>query len=274
MSETVVMEENRNDCRNIRRGISGSTLKIIAIVTMLIDHIGAVVLARMILTYGTQSSITTVISRDALYQIYIVFRGIGRLAFPIFCFLLVEGFQRTGNRIRYAMRLAVFAFLSEIPFDLAFCSKVLEFSYQNVFFTLLIGLLTMMAVDAVPVMWGKLADKISIQVRGILTYLTTLAVIALGMLAATCLHTDYDYKGILCIMVLYFFRRSKKSQCIAGFCAFLWENYASLAFLLVGFYNGKRGMRLKMVFYLFYPLHLLILYGICVALGIHGCPAV
>lgn len=274
MCEAVIVEDKRTNSRKQKLGISGSTLKIIAIVTMLIDHIGAVVLARMILTYGTQSSITVVISRDTLYQIYTGCRNIGRLAFPIFCFLLVEGFQRTGNRIRYAIRLGVFAILSEIPFDLAFSSKVLEFSYQNVFFTLLLGLLTMMAADALPGLWEKVATKISTGARGLLTYLTTLAVMALGMLVATCLHTDYDYKGILCIMVLYFFRQSRKSQCIAGFCAFLWENYASLAFLIVGFYNGKRGMRLKLAFYLFYPLHLLLLYGICMALGIHGCPAV
>lgn len=274
MYETVIVEESRINSMNRKLGISGSTLKIIAIVTMLIDHIGAVVLARMVLSYGTHSGISAAISRDMLYQIYTISRNIGRLAFPIFCFLLVEGFQRTGNRIRYAIRLGVFAILSEIPFDLAFSSKVLEFSYQNVFFTLLIGLLTMMAADALLGLWEKTDGRISTEVRGILTYLTTLAVKVLGMLVATCLHTDYDYKGILCIMVLYFFRWSKKSQCLAGFCAFLWENYASLAFLIAGFYNGKRGMNLKMVFYLFYPLHLLILYGICVALGIHGYPAV
>lgn len=123
-----------------RKGLSGSALKIIAIVTMLIDHIAATVIIR-ILKFGGYN--------DGLYQLYRVMRNIGRIAFPIFCFLLVEGFMHTRDREKYALRLGCFAAVSEIPFDLAFNGKVLEVGYQNVFFTLLLGLLTMMAYDAV-----------------------------------------------------------------------------------------------------------------------------
>lgn len=255
-------------------GISGSTLKLIALVTMLIDHIGAVVLVRMILDNMAVDGTSGLIPRDTLYQIYTVFRSIGRLAFPIFCFLLVEGFQRTGNRGRYALRLGIFALISEIPFDLALSSKVLEFSYQNVFFTLLIGLLTMMVADAVHQLPEKIGNEENRNRMGILRYPIELVVLVAGMCVADFLHTDYDYRGVLCIMVLYFFRFHKIAQCVAGFCAFLWERIAPFSFVLVGFYNGKRGIPLKYVFYWFYPLHLLILYGICVALGIHGYPAV
>ena len=107
-----------------QKGLSGSTLKLIAIITMLIDHIGAAVIARLLI--AGQGS-------EMLYKIYYAMRAVGRVAFPIFCFLLVEGFFYTGSRKKYALRLFGFALLSEIPFDLAFSGKILEFGYQNVF---------------------------------------------------------------------------------------------------------------------------------------------
>lgn len=82
---------------------------------------------------------------NPLYQTDMVLRGIGRVAFPIFCFLLVEGFLHTKNVWKYAGRLALFALVSEIPFDLAFQGEWLFMGYQNIFFTLLVGLLVMIA---------------------------------------------------------------------------------------------------------------------------------
>ena len=122
------------------RGLSGSTLKLLAIITMFIDHVGAAVLARMIIMGN---------NTELLYKVYLTMRTIGRIAFPIFCFLLIEGFEHTRDRKKYALRLLAFAAISEIPFDLAFNSKVLEFGYQNVFFTLFIGLVTIMAMHEV-----------------------------------------------------------------------------------------------------------------------------
>lgn len=111
-----------------KKGISGSTLKMIAIVTMLIDHIGAAVLARLLMVNGlgeldqtnTDAIMQWLSANGALYWMYTVMRMIGRVAFPIFCFLLVEGFLHTHDVKKYAMRLGLFALLSEIPFDLAF----------------------------------------------------------------------------------------------------------------------------------------------------------
>lgn len=126
-----------------KRGISGSTVKLVAIITMFIDHFAAAVLARVLIfqihSYGEWS--------DPLYDIYQIMRMVGRLGFPIFCFLLVEGFEKTGSRTKYAFRLGLFALISEVPFDLAFSAKILEFKYQNVYFTLFLGLLALCAFD-------------------------------------------------------------------------------------------------------------------------------
>lgn len=251
------------------RGISGSTLKLIAIFTMLIDHIGAIVLARIliekgmmtILMSGDLNAMVAWITENAtLYYAYSIMRMIGRLGFPIFAFLLVEGFQRTGNVKRYVLRLGAFALISEIPFDLALSGQFMELSYQNVFFTLFIGLLTMVGFDAIEYKpWNK---ALKILLCGV--------VLAAGMTLAQILKTDYAAIGVACIMVLYIFRRKKVMQIAAGAVAFLWEITAPLAFIPIGFYNGKRGLKMKYVFYVFYPAHLLILYLISMAMGYTG----
>ena len=256
------------------RGISGSTLKLIAVVTMLIDHVGAVVVWRMILFNADTNGMEGMIPYDRLTQIYMIMRYIGRIAFPIYCFLLVEGFQKTRNKTKYALRLGVFALVSEIPFDLALSSRVLEFDYQNVFFTLFIGLLTMIVMEEAQSRLESAAGSKTGGTLMIAQSLLKLVILAAGALLAEALHTDYGAMGVICILVLYLFRGNKAAQITAGCCAFLWERTAPLAFIPIGFYNGKRGLKLKYFFYLFYPLHLLILYLLCVALGISGYPAV
>lgn len=232
-----------------QKGFSGSTLKLIAIITMLIDHIGAAVIARLLI--AGQGS-------EMLYKIYYAMRAVGRVAFPIFCFLLVEGFFYTGSRKKYALRLFGFALLSEIPFDLAFSGKILEFGYQNVFFTLLIGLLTIMLFDEVVKKqeWHPV-------LRSALLVIITFG----GMGAAYLLHTDYDAKGVLAILVFYMTRQMRGLQIVAGCLAFCWELPAIVAFIPIAFYNGKRGWNIKYLFYAFYPVHLLVLYLICVGMG-------
>lgn len=224
-------------------GISGSTLKIIAIVSMFVDHIGAAVLEKGLLVSSQVQN--NPVLYDRLHSIDHVLRLIGRPAFPIFCFLLVEGFLHTKDTKKYALRLFLFALISEIPFDLAILGNIMDFRAQNVFFTLLIGLLVMMG-----------ASYFSKNV-----WLQSL-IFVLGIGAGYFLHTDYGFKGVLLIELLYFFRYDRKSQCIAGACAFSWEATAPLAFLPILAYNGKRGLSLKYFFYLFYPIHLLILAGI------------
>ena len=112
-----------------RKGISAATLKWIALITMTIDHFAASGLFSQ-LAYG-------MVGWRLADQLYMLLRIIGRLAFPIYCFLLAEGFRHTRSRERYALRLGLFALISEIPFDLAACHVVWDWNDQNVFFTLL-----------------------------------------------------------------------------------------------------------------------------------------
>lgn len=239
------------------RGLSGSTLKLIAIITMLIDHIGAAVIARVLLS-GNWS--------PEMYEVYSSMRVIGRVAFPIFCFLLIEGFEHTRDRKKYALRLLAFAVISEIPFNLAFKSEVLEFGYQNVFFTLFIGLVTIMAIHVV---------EEKQEWHPCLRIAVAIVIGFAGMMVAYLLRTDYDAKGVMCILALYLFRKMRGLQILAGCIAFgSFELPALVAFIPIAFYNGKRGWNIKYFFYLFYPLHLVLLYLICWGMGIAGTPAV
>lgn len=236
-------------------GLTGSNLKWIAIITMFIDHIGAAVLERGLLPQIANS----VLAGNAFdflpadyrfwYHVNVIFRFIGRLAFPIFCFLLVEGFLHTKNKRNYALRLGLFALISEIPFDLAFHDSLLELTSQNVFFTLFLGLI---------VLWSLRYFEESLPApMAPLRYLVAVT----GMLVAHFFQTDYAAFGILLIVLLYEFRNNRKWQCIAGALLTLCNSYAApLSFLFLWFYNEERGKQLpKYFFYAFYPAHLLLL---------------
>lgn len=262
-----------------KKGISGSTLKIIALVTMLIDHFGAIILGRMMDQRGIYEILNTADAtalfewmgkHGGLFLIYTVLRYIGRVAFPIFIFLMVEGFARTRNKWKYLLRMLLFAVLSEIPFDLALRNQILEFSYQNIFFTLAIGLLAMIICEYIEKqVWSKgtIGSKL-------LAVMFTAAVILAAMVLAKVIASDYDWRGIACIMAIFLFRRNKVYQIVAGCIAFLWEFTAPLAFVPIAFYNGERGLKLKYVFYAFYPVHLLVLYVISLLCGLGAYIAV
>lgn len=129
-STLTIME---SEAKKVRKGVTGSTLKLIAIITMLIDHTAATILDRILIARSigglgnnnTQAAMDFMSDNAVIYGVYMIMRLIGRIAFPIFCFLLVEGFVHTHNKWKYALRLGLFALISEIPFDLAFKSKFL-----------------------------------------------------------------------------------------------------------------------------------------------------
>lgn len=205
-------------------GITGSGLKIIAIITMVIDHLGAV-----------------------LFPEHLIFRYIGRLSFPIFCFLLVEGFVHTRNIYKYVMRLGIFAIVSEIPYDLAFSNELFAWNKQNVFFTLCLGVATLYLLKNTRQKWE------------------TVIYIVFALLFAEMLKSDYGAFGIILIILFYMLYDDKAWKLTGGA---IWnfyngigiQSYGALAMVPIALYNGKRGMKLKYIFYLFYPLHLLLLY--------------
>lgn len=246
----------------MKKGLNGSVLKLIAVFTMLIDHIAAAWLLRAMYAGPTvldNALVTWLFRTGHIMEIYNGMRTIGRIAFPIYCFLLVEGFEHTKNWKKYAQRLGLFALISEIPFDLAFHSTYLNMEYQNVFFTLLIGLLTIVIYHRV-----EMQESVNYLAR----YVLQMGVLLVGMGVAELLGTDYGAKGILCIMVLYIFREKRIYQVVAGCFSFCWwELPAVIAFVPIALYNGERGWKLKYFFYLFYPLHLLLIYIVCVAMG-------
>ena len=110
--------------------ISQEGLKLLACLTMLIDHIGASLMIRLIQKTSAQTA--------SLVQLYYLMRIIGRIAFPIYCFLLVEGAHYTRNPKKYGLRLFVGMLLSEIPFDLAFDGRI-DMTSSSVMVTLLLG---------------------------------------------------------------------------------------------------------------------------------------
>lgn len=237
-------------------GISGYWLKLIAVISMLIDHTSAVILEQI----------------PGLENPAFFMRIIGRLAFPIYCFLLIEGFYHTRSRAKYAGRLFLFALISEVPFDLAFSSRVWDFSSNNVFFTLLFGLLMIWGIDKirqkfVPEMYGTKAAAIR-------TILIVLVVVAGGFLALL-LRTDYDLSGILTIFAIYMFYPKKVKGVGIGVLALtmlssIIEAAAFLDMIPIYFYNGTRGKQMKYFFYIFYPAHLLLLALIAYAMGLKG----
>ncbi|MBQ3514950.1 MAG: conjugal transfer protein TraX [Lachnospiraceae bacterium] len=252
------------------RGMTGSTLKLIAIITMLIDHIAATLLYRSMNHEMLINGIVTMEQRDAyisehilMFGAYTIMRCIGRIAFPIFCFLLVEGFLYTRNKGKYALRLGIFALISEIPFDLAVRNTICSFEGQNVFFTLLLGLLAMMCLEQIE---KKYSGK-----KGICILLCIL-ISVIFMVGAFLFKTDYAAGGVLTILIMYFFRKDKMKRMGFGVLALLscgvMECFAFVNLIFVNQYNGKRGSSLKYVFYCFYPVHLLILAFICIALKI------
>ena len=208
-------------------GLSGSTLKVIAVLSMIVDH-----WCYLFAEQGTD-----------IYEIGRMW--IGRGAFPIFCFLLIEGFLHTRNRRKYGQNLLLFALISEIPWNFVF-SNTWHHPTQNVFFTLFLGYLGLCALEA---LWEKPVLQLSCIV---------------GLFGFSYIfHADYGWHGFLLIMIMYLFRTRRILQALVST---LWMNYEwkmCFSFISINMYNGKRGFiqgkAAKYFFYLFYPVHLTIL---------------
>ena len=240
-------------------------LKCIALLTMTIDHAGA-----MLGAMGIQKAFTIGIPNMFALDVDVnLMRTIGRMAFPIYAFLIAEGCRRTRNQGKYILRLLVFALISELPFNMLVSASPLgvELFYrgaQNVFFTLALGAAAC-----------ALHDRLRPQSEG----LGILAALGVAMLAHY-LHTDYGMYGVATIFAAYLCRNTKESAVavtgiMGGLMYLSWYGapYLALAVLAAGvlmfFYNGKPGPRaawMKWAFYAYYPAHILVI----VACGMWG----
>lgn len=255
--------------------LTGAALKRTACFTMFIDHFFAILFLGYMNLHPVDGGWDS-----RLELIYRVGRAVGRVSFVLFAFLIVEGFLHTRSRSRYLLRLGVFALLSEIPFDLAFSGELMDWTGQNIYWTLLLGVLVL-------TLWEQLG-----QYRGIPFQIARIAVLLAGCSVAFLFSTDYRYMGILLIFILYQTRdwelpvqilavgfvmlfgtwstnciRYADSFTVAYLFRFsLREMYGLFAFLMIACYGGERGKQLPKPFYYgFYPVHLLFLYGIAKA---------
>lgn len=241
--------------------LSGSWLKVIAMVSMLIDHT-----ASRLLSHAHSFNEPLISIDDHYVTWYYLMRCVGRLAFPIFAFLLVEGFLHTHDRRKYGRNLLVFAFISVVPWVLTHIVHWYSI-FSNVFFTLFFGFLALCAVRQWEIQKqdSPEADRSKSNVR--------LAIRVFACIAAPILlRSDYNACGVSFILLLYVLRNNCIFQTAIG-CFFLGSRWiAGLAFIPINLYNGHRGFIqgpwAKYLFYAFYPLHLFVLYIIMQLLGI------
>lgn len=221
-------------------------LKLIAIVSMTIDHVGAALISR------------------GKPEVELYFRLLGRLAFPIFCFLIVEGYFHTRNVYKYMLRLLVFAILSEAPFDVLFNTTGNLWAMQNVFGTLFLGLVAIFLMDKVKDKWGEYTPATNIFQVGI--------VLLFGIIAYYG-KVDYAELGIGYLVIFYLCRGNRLK--LFSFLTVLnllfcgvesIQMYSVLSVPILALYNGERGPKVKYLFYVYYPLHLMVLVVLCVLL--------
>lgn len=255
-------------------GISSSTLHIIAMVLMFCDHLCMTLLGN---------------------QMWLHY--IGRIAYPIFAFMLVEGFRHTGNLKKYFLRMIIFALISEIPFDFM-CGGTWFFpTQQNVMFTFLISMLLMLLMEQ-PKKIKKKAGKY------IVFAITAIFALLIGFIVGTITMVDYFGGGIVMVLCFYLFQGDrilsfkieyKKgwirylviwinriaqaylvwqicNEMIGGLCANITifgktfevvvEAFGIFAMIPIWLYNGEKGIKskpFKYCCYAFYPAHILIL---------------
>ena len=218
--------------------LSGSVLKCIALFTMIVDHVGLHLLRN--------SGIVLLYTSAGPLELFTLMRKVGRLAFPIYCFLLVEGFLHTHDRRKYGLNLLAFALISEIPWNLEH-TGALYCPSQNVFFTLFLGYAGMCCIE-------ELKERPLEQL---------ISLIAL-VLVAMNLKADYGIGGFAFILVMYLLREQKILQAIVGTCIESGGWAAGLAFIPINLYNGQRGFIqgkfMKYLFYAAYPVHIMIIY--------------
>ena len=224
----------------MKKCLSNFDLKLIAIITMTIDHIGVV--------FGT--------------PFYNFLRAVGRISFPIFAFLLTEGYVHTKSFSKYFLRLLVLALISEIIYDYVFFGSFICLGANNIFFTLALGLLTLFLLyKSICLIKKYFKDKVDLFIILPITYL--LIVVIMGLIGEF-LNFSYGMLGILVISFFYLFKDSFPLVVISVSLSTLilgegMQYFSLFSLILIYFYNKKLGKKCKMFFYLYYPLHILVL---------------
>lgn len=220
--------------------LDGSMLKLIAVISMAIDHTAFVLGSKMALM---EIPLLVVFGKEL--TLYYIMRKIGRLAFPIFCFLITEGYLHTRSKKRYALRLLLFAVISEIPFNLMVSGNIFYLGKQSVYVTLLLGMLLIHLFETCSSEVIKFAGMLLIVV------------------SAVILRADFGVTGVCLILLMHLLRNQPAAQAILSYPLLSGGIAAFAAFLPIRMYNGQRGFikssLLAYGFYLFYPVHMLLL---------------
>ena len=229
--------------------LSGAQLKLIAIISMLIDHVNkALIYPNLTSNYGSLTTLSN------------IFDKIGRIAFPLFCFLLVEGFFKTRNRKRYLLNLLIFGVISEVPFDMFTTASFFNMNWNNVMFSLALVLVTIWIIDTLKVKMEKYTKA--------LWYLVSFLIVGVMCAVSMFLALDYEHHAILIGYFFYLFYGITAVALPFCYASMYTEPWSLMGFGLTLTYNGKRGKQSKMLSYWFYPVHLLILGALRLYLGI------
>ena len=243
------MNEKINSLCSKVQFLSGAWLKLIAILSMLIDHVNkALIYPNLVSNDGVLTTVSN------------IFDIIGRIAFPLFCFLLVEGFFKTRCRKKYLLNLLIFGVISEVPFDMFTTASFFNMNWNNVMFTLAFVLITIWIIDILKERMQKLPKT--------LWYFASFIIVIIMCIAAMYLSLDYEHHAILIGYFFYLFHDMPLLAIPFGYASMYTQPWALLGFGLTLTYNGKRGKQNKMLNYWFYPAHLLILGILRLCLGI------
>lgn len=216
---------------------SGAQLKYLAFISMLIDHVNNAIVTPMLDGGG--------------FLLYLsnIFSILGRIAFPIFIFFIVEGFFKTSNRKKYLITLLIFGVISEVPFDMFTSKTFFDPHWNNMMFTLALCLITIWIIDSIK---NKLDNKV-------LWYVISIIIVILFGFLAMQLSLDYDYHAIVVAYLFYIFYDKPILGAGLGYLSIIKELYSFLGFSMTLTYNGERGRQYKWLNYFFYPVHILIL---------------
>lgn len=256
------MREERVKMKEKRLGLTGFGLKRLAVVSMVIDHTGSFLLRAMMIPYMVDGTLTVGGDSPAVLQKLMWARELcdilGRIAFPLFCFLMVEGFLHTHDRVKYGLRMAAFALVSEIPFNIAHYQRMFDPRLQNVMFTLAVSIFTLLLISKAEERYRERPG-----LRGLWVVLLTLA----GAGAALFARGEYVFLGVFSAVGLYLLRDRGWLRVLGLAPLLVVSPWTLLAWPLALLYNGERGRGCQWFFYLFYPAHFLAFAGLAVWVG-------